>query len=129
MLAHHLADTDPRLQRPLAELVTATVTAAGRSAVTQRRYQTALGRFVQYLELERGAMVPADCSRAWCPFATATRDGKRTVWVYRAPVAVLRLVDAPLLDGFRAWREAQGDSPNSALTRLYAVRTFLAVAL
>jgi integrase len=41
---------------------------------------------------------------------------------------VLRLVDAALLDAFRAARAAAGDSPNAASQRIAAVRTFLAVA-
>jgi integrase len=62
-------------------------------------------------------------------FAEANTEGRRTIWTFRPPAAVLRLVDAPLLDGFRAWREAAGDSGNTATVRVYAVRTLLAVAL
>jgi integrase len=51
------------------------------------------------------------------------------VWIFRAPVAVLRLIDASTLDSFRARREEAGDSANTATIRLYAVRTILAVAM
>jgi integrase len=128
-LVQAATDAHAPLQRPLADLVAATLTAAGRSQATQRAYQTAIGLFIQYLDQARGDTVPADLAADWRPFATAQTEGKRTVWAFRPPAVVLRLVDAQLLDGFRAWRTAQGDSVNTAAQRVYAVRTFLSVAL
>ena len=116
------------LRRPLADLVQATLQAAGRSPHTQRAYQTAIGLFLRYLERERAHLIPVEVAQGWHPFAETTTDVRRTVWSFHAPSAVLRLVDAALLDGFRVWREQQGDRPNAASLRVAAVRTFLAVA-
>lgn len=114
------------LRRPLAELVEATLQAAARSVHTRRAYQTAIGLFLKYLDgQERTQQAPAD----WRPLAETHQEGKRTVWEYRGAAAVLRLVDAGLLDGFRVWRENQGDGPNATASRMYAVQTFLRVAL
>lgn len=114
------------LRRPLGEVVNAALEAAGRSAHTRRAYQTAIGLFLQHLDRERGHLLPVP---DWRPLAESLAEGRQTVWTFRGPAAVLRVVDAGLLDGFRAWREAAGDSPNTATQRVYAVRTFLAVAL
>jgi len=127
-LTRSAVSPDAALRRPLAEVVAATLAAAGRSAHTQRAYQRAIGLFVQQLERERGQLIPAEVAAQWHPFATMHADGQRTTWTFRPPAAVLRLVDAGLLDGFRAWRDAVGDSPNAVATRVAAVRTFLAVA-
>lgn len=113
---------------PLGEIVAAALSAAGRSEATRRSYQTAIGLFLQYVDQVCGDGLPGELAERWRPFAEATTEGKRTVWMYRAPAAILRLANAALLDGFRAWRETQGDSVNSASQRVYAVRTFLAVA-
>lgn len=115
------------LRRPLADLVLATLKAAARSEHTARAYRTAIGLFVQYLDQERGGQLPELAD--WRPFAVTSKDGRRTAWEYRPPCAVLRLVDAGILDGFRFWREAEGDGPNAVTTRIYAVRAFLRVAL
>jgi integrase len=120
---------DTALRRPLTNLVSATLTAAGRSSATQRAYQTAIGLFVEYLDRERGDWLPEDLARHLRPFAEATTERRRTIWTFRPPVVVLRFVDAPLLDGFYTWREAAGDSVNTATLRVCAVRTLLAVAL
>lgn len=116
------------LRRPLADLVAATLSAAARSPATQRSYQTAIGLFLQHVDQQRSAMLPPDVAIAWCPFAETTSEGKRTLWSFRPPAALLRLVDASVLDSFRAWRIEQGDSAASATIRLYAVRSLLAVA-
>lgn len=124
------------LRRPLADVVHATLQSAGRSAHTQRAYQTAIGLFVQHLDQTRGDLIPPDLAAQWRPLASADKQverrgdrvAQRTVWTFNGPAAVLRMVDAGLLDGFRAWREAEGDSPNAASLRVYAVRTFLSVA-
>lgn len=116
------------LRRPLADLVTATLQSASRSEHTRRAYRTAIGLFLEFLDLERGAMLP-EYLGDWRPLAESSRGARgETVWTYRGACAVLRLVDAGLVDGFRAWREAQGDGPNSASARWAVVRTFLAVA-
>lgn len=116
------------LRRPMVELVEATLQAAGRSEHTRRAYRTAIGLFLQYLDSERGHLLPPALSEEWRPFASSVKVGLRTVWEYRCAAAALRLVDAGLLDGYRAWREAIGDGPNGVTTRVYAVRTFLRVA-
>jgi len=117
------------LRQPLADLIQATLAAAARSGATQRSYQTAIGLFVQYLDQERGDWLPADLAQTWRPFAMATSEAQRTVWIFRPPAAVLRFVDARLLDGFRAWREQAGDSAQTATIRVYAARTLLSVAV
>jgi hypothetical protein len=63
------AGSDATLRRPLADLVTATLTAAGRSSAIQLSYQTAIGLFVQYLDRERGDWLPQDLALHLRPFA------------------------------------------------------------
>ena len=125
------------LARPLADLIADTLAAAGRSANTVRAYQTGIGYFLQYLDTQRGDLLPAEL-QSWRPFAIQTelsRTDKRgrsythTSWEYRGCAAILRLVDAALVDGFRNSRELAGDNPNAASLRVYAAKTFLAVAL
>lgn len=119
--------------RPLGEVVAATLQAAARSEHTRRAYSTSIGYFLTYLEARLGEAVPAE----WRPFAqadrvtetvTGGRQVTRTVWAYKGPAAVLRLVDAGTLDAFRAWREAEGDTANTASKHVAAVRSFLSVA-
>jgi len=117
------------LRRPLGELVDATLAAAGRSEHTRRAYLTAAGLFLSYLDATRGDVIPAELAPAWRPFALAGEDGRRTVWTFNGPAAVLRLVDPSVLDGFRAARESAGDGAETASLRVNAVRTFLRVAL
>lgn len=119
---------DAALRHPLSDLVAITLQTAGRSTATQRSYQTAIGLFLRYLDQERGGQLPLDLQASWRPFAEATIEGKRTLWIFRPPSVILRLVDATLLDGFRAWREIEGDHSSTAIIRTYAVRTLLAVA-
>jgi integrase len=119
---------DSALRRPLAELVASTLQIAGRSKATQRSYQTAIGLFVQYLDQMRGAQLPPEAAAVWRPFAETSVEAKRTVWAFRPPSVVLRLVDAAVLEGFRSWREGEGDRGTTATIRTYAARTLLAVA-
>jgi len=121
------------LARPLAELVQDVLAAAARSPHTQRAYQTAIGLFLQFIEGQNSDRLPAD----WLPVAspqeeelTDRRNRRYTkiVWEYRAPAALLRIVTAATLDGFRLWRERSGDTPNTASQRVAAARVFLAVA-
>jgi integrase len=116
------------LQRPIADLIEAALLAAGHSDHTRRSYRTGISLFLQFLDAARGDLLPP-AAAAWRPFAQATTGPQgKTIWTYHAPAGVLRLVDAALLDAFRAARAAAGDSPNAASQRIAAVRTFLAVA-
>jgi len=125
-----LASPEVALRRPLADLVEATLDAAANSDHTRRSYTTAIGLFLQWLDEVRGHLIPDHLARAWRPFAVATTEGKRAEWHFDGtPAAVLRFVDAAALDAFYAWRVSEGDSPNTAQIRVYAVRTFLSVAL
>jgi integrase len=117
------------LRRPLAELVAATLDAAGSSEHTRRAYQTAIGLFLEYLDHARGELLPPALAAQWRPLAAASQEGRKTVWTIRGAAAVLRLVDAGLLDSFRAARVAAGDETETASLRVNAVRTFLRVAL
>lgn len=124
---YQLLTEAPTAMPSLASLIEATLTAAARSAATRRTYQTAIGLFIQFIDQNQGGGLP-DQFHAWRPFATQTSAMRRTVWEFRAPSVVLRLVTQRLLEDFRAWREALGDGPNTASTRVYAVRTFLSIA-
>ena len=130
-LALSAASTEAALRRPLGDLVDEVISSAAGSANTARAYRTAAGLFLQYLDRERGDMTGRP---DWRPFAEPTSEpaaGGRTVkttWLYHAPAAVLRLVDAGILDGFRAWRTAEGDGPNAASLRVNGARVFLSVA-
>jgi integrase len=109
---------------PLTKIVDATIhAAASRSEQTERSYRTAIGAFVSWLDETRGDVAPAQ----WRPFAEKTNDGARVAWQYNAPSAVLLLVDQSALD---AWRDSIADAaPNTVAARVFAVRTFLRVAL
>jgi integrase len=107
-------------ERPLGELVQAALAAAaGDSQNTTRAYQTSIGLFLAWLGEEL---------RAPYALAAPTKQGKRTIWEYRGPAKVLRLVNAGSLDNFAVWRKLAGDSPNTASLRARAVRSFLRVA-
>lgn len=116
------------LRRPLEELVRSAIHAAAHSKHSERSYATAIGLFLQFLDRERGNLVPAPMATSARPFASTRPIGRVTEWIFKGPAAVLRLVDAGLVDSFRAWREREGDNPNTASVRVYAVRSFLAVA-
>jgi len=102
--------------------VEATIQAAARSAQTARVYRGAIGLFLVYL---------SDALGAAGPLATVTYDGRRAIWAWADVPAreVLRRVTPGHVAGFRAWREAQGDGPNTASQRVAVVATFLAVGL
>ena len=106
------------LTRPLGEQVAATLQAAARSPHTARFYRGAIGLFLQYLgeALGIGAL------------ATMTPSGRRSEWAYVGTTEALRHIRPGHVEGFRAWREAEGDSPNTASLRVAAVQTFLGVA-
>lgn len=123
-----VASAEAALRRPVAEVVEAALTAAGRSEHTRRAYRTAVCLFLQHLDQERGHFLPEARARVWRPFATRDSNGRRAAWELRPPAVVLRLVDASVVDGFRAWREQSGDGANAASARVAAVRTFLSVA-
>jgi len=111
------------LVRELGAQVAATMQAAARSVHSERAYRHGIGLFLQYLD---GALT--DGNRP-LELATTHKEGRATQWAFGGKVGVLRMVEPGHLDGFRAWREAQGDSPNTASLRLAAARTFLSVAL
>lgn len=126
------------LSKPLGDFIGDFINAAaGGSENTARAYMTAAGLFLQFLDQERGDQLPPEFSD-WRPFAITTEDqltdyrGRsyaKTVWEFRGAVAIIRfLVDSAILDGFRSWRLACGDSPNTATARVYAVRALLSVA-
>ena len=124
-----IASPEATMRRPLGELVESTILASAKgNENTARSYMTAIALFLEFLDLRRGGLLPPDVAEKWRPFAERTRDGKRVIWVFRPPAAILRLVDANLLDGFSVWRASEGDSTNSISTRMYAIRTFLGVA-
>lgn len=136
------------LRRPLPEVVGAALDAAGRSNHTRRAYETAIALFLAHLDRERGKLIPEpekgpnDTDKpGWRPLVQKNVSGAlwpvtedtgkaRSVYVWsEAPAAVLRLVDADLLDGWAAHRRRLGDTDNTITSRVAAVRTFLAVAL
>lgn len=106
------------LGRALGEQVAATLQAATRSEHSRRAYAVAIGLFLRYLgeALGEGAL------------AEAARDGRRTTWAFRGDCAPLRRIEPGHLDAWRAWREGEGDAPNTVAQRAAAVATFLAVA-
>lgn len=120
------------INRPLAELVEITLTAAAnKSANTARAYQTSIGLFLQFMSEKEVERLPAD----WQPLAIPTKEpngnGKslKTVWEFRGYGAALRLVTAGLRDSFVAWLADQGNSQATQNQRVNAVNTFLRVCL
>lgn len=107
------------LARDLGAQVAATLQAAARSPHSQRAYRQSIGLFLQYLDGALGGGLG---------LASATTEGKATVWAFGNVAGILRQVEPGHLAGFRAWREAEGDSPNTAAARYAAVVTFLRVA-
>jgi site-specific recombinase XerC len=121
--------SEAAIAQPMAAVVDNTIKAAARNNPnTARAYQTAIGLFLSFLDAHRGHLVPEKLADAWRPFAMYQREGRRTIWIFRAPAVILRLVDSGVLDNFAAWRGQEGDGTNSIALRLYAIRTFLSVA-
>lgn len=111
--------------KSLADVVKSALRASAQSPHTWRSYEMAIGYFLQFVDQERGDRLPAD----WRPLAKTVIDGKRTLWEFsQCPAEILKLIDADLLDSFRAHRLAIGDSKTSAAQRLYGARTLLNVA-
>jgi integrase len=106
-------------ERPLGEVVRAALAAAAsESPNTARAYQAAIGLFLAWLGEEL---------RAPYALAAPTKQGKKTVWEFRGPAKVLRLVNAGTLDNFDVWRKLEGDGTNTVSLRARAVRSFLKV--
>jgi len=128
-----LADLEVALRRPLEQLVEDALKACSRSPNTHRAYTTGMGRFLAYLDEQRGALLPPVFAEAWRPLARPETQGsgrtRTTRWFFKGPSAVLRLVDAPLLDGFRRQLEAEGSSQGTVEQRRAAARLLLSVAL
>ena len=128
---------DVAIRRPLDEIVEATLDVASKSVHTKRSYSLSIALFLAYLEDQRGDLVPVEFRpivQKWVNNVslpvTADTGRKSVSFDYGiTPAGVLRLVDQSLIDGFSAWRLVQGDKPNTATIRIYAIRTFLAVAL
>jgi integrase len=119
------ASVEVILNRPLGEVVSACIAAAaGGSDNTRKAYMTAIGLFLAHLGGELAGSLPP----GWLPLAEASREGKRSVWAFRGPAAVLRRVYAGTLDRWIAARKSAGDSQQTQALRRVAVRTFLAVA-
>jgi len=105
------------LARDLGAEVEAALQAAARSAHTARAYRQSIALFLHFVGEALGGE----------PLAVASKDGVKTTWAFVGRVDVLRRIEPGHLASFRAWREAQGDSANTASVRVYAVCTFLAV--
>ena len=122
--AHSLTLPAPRgaLSRDLGVQVLAALQASARSAHTERAYKQAIGLFLQYL----GGVLSVDLGET-LDLATAGKDGRASTWSFSGKANVLRLVEPRHLDGFRSWRESQGDGANTASVRSAAVATFLSV--
>lgn len=107
------------LGRPLGAQVAAALQAAARSEHSKRAYETGIGLFLQYLGGALG--LPGD-------LATTGKEGRRSTWAFAGTCAILRKIEPGHLDGFRSWRAASGDSPNTLGLRAAAVVSFLSVA-
>lgn len=105
------------LRRPLGEEVEAAVQAAAHSEHSARAYRHAIGLFLEYLGAALGGQA----------LAQRVIEGKRHAWAFAGDCATLRRVEPSHLAGFRSWREAQGDSPNTASQREAAAISFLSV--
>lgn len=111
--------------QPLARLIEQ---ARSANEQTARVYLTAFGLFFQYLETRHSDRLPPILKDSWCPFAVAEAGMRRTTWAFRPPAAVLHWVDTADLDGFMAWRAAEGDSRNTILARIAAVKSLFRAA-
>lgn len=120
-----VADHGVALRLPLQSIVESTIHAAtARSEHTERAYRATIGAFVDWLDQTRGNIAPME----WRPFVEKMIVGKRVAWSYHAPTAVLLLVNQATLD---EWRDVitEQASPNTVTSRIFAIRTFLRVAL
>lgn len=110
----------PDWNAPLGDLVNMAVIVASNSKNTRRAYRQSIGQFFQYLSEVLGTERP---------IAETTKEGRKTVWLYRGTAAILKHLTPSVLDGFTVWLEASaGVSINTANARFYAVKTFLSVA-
>ncbi len=107
------------LARDMGAQVAAALQAAARSPHSQRAYCQSIGLFLQYLDGALGGGLG---------LASARTEGKATVWAFGNVAGILRQVEPGHLAGYRSWREAQGDSPNTVAARYAAVVSFLRVA-
>ena len=130
LLGASAASKEAALLKPLAELVKTTLDSACRSKHSRRSYEQAIGNFLAFLGKTRGALLPSDLQSSWLPFAkyiAVSRDQK--IWKYNGPSVILRLADASIISGFKAFLETEGkDSANTVAARISAVRTLLSIA-
>ncbi len=106
-----IASPEIAINKPLVELVEATITAACNGDNTPRAYSRAIAKFIEMLQDER---LPGET------LVTEVKQGKRVLWQFGdTPAGVLLLVDAGLLDKYQKAHK-QG---------IYAVKSFLGVAL
>lgn len=121
-----LSTVDPRiaLQRSLEEVVEATLDASCESKHTRRSYQEGIGLFIDYLDQKYGKRLPVQ----WRPFVFIDFVGRRKRWTFNAPAAILRFVDASVLDGFRQELITKGNAISTINLREAAVNSFLSIA-
>jgi integrase len=121
-----ITSPDVAIRQPLAEIVETFVrAAAANSEHSARSYRYTVGHFIAWLEQAQPYVdrIPTE----WQPCVELVYAGKRAEWQYgHAPAAILRLVSQATLE---AWRDSLDGTPNTIATRLFAVRTFLRVAL
>jgi integrase len=104
------------LRRPLGAQVEATLQAAARGDHTARSYRQAIGLFLTYV----GGVLGRE-------LASVTIEGRKHLWAFAGTVSVLQHIEPGHLAGYRAWRESEGDGPNTASQRYAAVVTVLSV--
>jgi integrase len=114
------------LYRPLFEVVQAAITATCRSAHTARSYRYTIAQFLLHFQEENKDRIP----EVWLPLAAEEIDafnhGEKS-WQLRGPAGLLRLVNAALVDSFKAKLDEKL-SAASVANRIGAVRSFLRVA-
>jgi integrase len=121
-----ITSPDVAIRQPLAEIVETFVrAAAANSEHSERSYRYTVGHFIAWLERAQpyADRIPGE----WRPCVELVYAGKRAEWRYgHVPAAILRLVSQATLE---AWRDSLDGTPNTIATRLFAVRTFMRVAL
>lgn len=118
---------DQALNLGVGDLVQTFLAAAGADSVhTARAYQTGVGSFLAWFgeDLRDRGELPGD----WCPLATATKEGKKTVWSYRGLAVVLRLILPGTIDNFCVSLQLAGNDRATITNRRRAVASFLSVA-